>query len=124
MITTSKPRRIAATALALPLLAGGLVVANTQTASAACAHPAWQNRSSGAGKMKSTSPIRSGPAEGCSVTKSVGTSTDLFYHCWVQNTAGNKWTHVRIASGTTEGWVYNGNLNDGGLSSSGTRCLV
>lgn len=39
-----------------------LIVAGTQTAHAACSHPAWQNYSPGAGRVTSTSPIRTGPS--------------------------------------------------------------
>ncbi len=123
MSTPSSPRRIAIAAATLPLLTGGFFALGAQSASADCSsHPAWQNKSSGAGKVNNSSPIRTGPYESCAVVAQVGTSKDLFYHCWVQNSAGNKWTHVRIANTNTEGWMYNGNLNDGGSTAASSHC--
>ncbi|GAA1614934.1 hypothetical protein GCM10009789_81280 [Kribbella sancticallisti] len=122
MSTPSKYRRAAVAALTLPLLTGGLIVATTQAAHAACSHPAWQNYSPGAGRVTSTSPIRTGPSSDCGVVTNVGTAKDLFYHCWVENEAGNKWTHVRIANTNTMGWMYNGNLNDGGSVHPDNHC--
>jgi hypothetical protein len=125
MSTPSSKRRLVTAAVTLPLLAGGFVALNASTASADCSsHPAWQNLSSGAGRVTNSSPIRTGPYESCAVVKQVDTSKDLFYHCWVQNSVGNKWTHVRIANTNTEGWMYNGNLNDGGSTAASSRCTA
>lgn len=119
-----------AAAAALPLVVAALTVtapAPSSASTAACTHPAWQNKSAGAGKGSKaggTTPIRNGPYEGCGVVVNVSNSKDLFYHCWVQNNEGNKWTHVRIANTQTEGWVYNGNLNDGGSVAASSRCAA
>ncbi|QNE21112.1 SH3 domain-containing protein [Kribbella qitaiheensis] len=125
MSTPSSIRRLVTAAVTLPLVAGGFIALNAQSASADCgSHPAWQNRSSGAGKVISSSPIRTGPYQSCDVVKQVDTSKDLFYHCWVQNSEGHKWTHVRIANTTIEGWMYNGNLNDGGSVAASSQCTA
>jgi hypothetical protein len=125
MSTPSSPRRIAIAAATLPLLAGGFFTLNASTASADCGSPpAWQNKSAGAGKVTNSSPIRTGPYQSCDVVKQVDTSKDLFYHCWVLNGEGHKWTHVRIANTNTEGWMYNGNLNDGGSTAAASRCTA
>ncbi|GAB2589582.1 hypothetical protein [Kribbella endophytica] len=117
-----KIKRGAAAVLTVPLLAGGFVVVSTQTAEAACNRPATQNLSPAAGRVKSSSPLRVGPSEGCGVVRTIGTGTDLFYHCWVENSAGHKWTYVRVANTNVEGWMYNGNLNDGGSVHPDNRC--
>jgi hypothetical protein len=125
MSTPSSMRRLVTAAVTLPLLAGGFFALNAQSASADCgSHPAWQNLSAGAGRVTNSSPIRTGPYQSCDVVKQVDTSKDLFYHCWVLNREGNKWTHVRIANTTIEGWMYNGNLNDGGSTAASNRCTA
>jgi hypothetical protein len=125
MSTPSSLRRIAAAAVTVPLLSGGFIALNAQSASADCgSHPAWQNLSSGAGRVTNSSPIRTGPYQSCDVVRQVDTSKDLFYHCWVQNSEGNKWTHVRLANTNVEGWMYNGNLNDGGSTAASSRCTA
>lgn len=118
------------TMAALPLLvasAGLMATAPAAgaatSAAAACTHPAWQNKSGGEGTAAGSSAlVRTGPSADCAVTAEVGTSVTLFYHCWVTNSAGNKWTHVRIDGTQINGWVYNGNLDDGGSQAADNKC--
>ncbi|MDQ1015172.1 SH3 domain-containing protein [Streptomyces afghaniensis] len=89
----------------------------------ACTHPAWSNKSSGTGTAKGdTALVRTGPSADCAVTAEVGTDRTLYYHCWVTNSSGNKWTHVRIDGLNVNGWVYNGNLDDGGSQAPDNKC--
>ncbi len=123
-VSTLKARALALGVM-VPLVAVGLPLVGMTSASAAdCgSHPAWQNKSPGAGRAKSAgTPLRDGPLESCTVIITVGTSVDLFYHCWVENRYGHKWTHVRKANTEISGWVYNGNLNDGGSVHPDNRC--
>jgi hypothetical protein len=119
-------KRALASGAVIPVMLIGVPLAGMPSAGAAtCTHPAWQNLSPGAGKAKTAgTPLRTGPYEACAVVRTVGTSIDLFYHCWVENSYGNKWTHVRVANTETSGWVYNGNLNDGGSVHPDNRCYA
>ncbi|MCX4967030.1 SH3 domain-containing protein [Streptomyces sp. NBC_00654] len=120
-----------ATAAAASLLMAGAVL--TATAPAATAVPTgssacpggvgWSNKSPGTGTAKGDSALlRSGPSEDCGVTYTVGTAVVLNYHCWVKNSAGNKWTHVRVDNTTFQGWVYNARLDDGGSVHPDNKC--
>lgn len=116
--------------VAAPLLLSGAALTATApaanaapTGADACTHPSWSNKSPGKGTAKdSTAKVRTGPSEDCAVTATVGTSVALQYHCWVKNAAGNKWTHVRIDGTEINGWVYNGNLDDGGSVHPDNEC--
>ncbi|MEW2576887.1 SH3 domain-containing protein [Streptomyces syringium] len=117
------------TAAAVPLLLASATLVTAPSAGAAptgadaCTHPAWSNKSGGKGTPKGSSAlIRTGPNKGCGVTAEVGTSVTLFYHCWVINSAGNRWTHVRVEGTEINGWVYNPQLDDGGSDHPGNRC--
>ncbi|MBU2698332.1 hypothetical protein CCO04_24895 [Pimelobacter sp. 30-1] len=124
-MTIRRTGRALAASAALPLLAASLVVLSPSApaTAATCTHPAWQNKSAGAGKGTKTggTPLRSGPYAACSGV-TISNSKDLFYHCWVRNTEGNYWTHVRVANSETYGWVWNENLNDGGSTAASKRC--
>ncbi len=104
-------------AATLPLLIGGLSIISASPAGAeTCTHPAWSdkdNNNSGTGNSSST-PVRTGPEASCGVVATVGTAVTLYYHCYVFNAAGNSWTNVRIIGTNIDGWVYDGNLDDGG----------
>ncbi|MEV4867733.1 SH3 domain-containing protein [Streptomyces syringium] len=118
------------TAAVVPLLAASAALAVTAppagaapSGADACTHPAWSNKSGGKGTAAGGSAlIRTGPSEDCGVTAEVGTSVTLYYHCWVTNSAGNKWTHVRIGGTEVNGWVYNARLDDGGSKDPSNRC--
>ncbi|WP_424886961.1 SH3 domain-containing protein [Streptomyces sp. XH2] len=129
MSATRTKARILTAAVA-PLLAAtaGLAVVAPSAEAAptgadACTHPAWSNKSGAKGTAKGAdAKVRTGPNEGCGVVATVGTSVTLYYHCWVNNSADHKWTHVRIEGSNLEGWVYNARLDDGGLKDSRTHC--
>jgi hypothetical protein len=110
-------RRLAVGAATLPLVIGGLAIATAGPADAlTCTHPAWSDSDkSGSGRVTANStPMRTGPEASCGVVAWVNTSATLWYHCYVFNSAGNTWTNVRIDGTNLIGWIYDGNLNDGG----------
>ncbi|MFI1258253.1 SH3 domain-containing protein [Streptomyces netropsis] len=129
MSSLTKKARIF-TALTAPiLLAGATLTVTTPLAHAgptgadACTYPDWTNKSSGKGTAKgATAKLRSGPSEDCFIRYEIGTDAVLYYHCRVKNSVGNKWTHVRVRNSTYEGWVYNGNLSDGGSVHPDNQC--
>ncbi|MEU7162649.1 SH3 domain-containing protein [Streptomyces chrestomyceticus] len=127
---TLKQRARLAAAIAVPLLLSGATLTVTApsagaapTGADACTHPGWSNKSSGKGTAKGDSvKVRTGPNKECGVVATVGTARVLFYHCWVKNSAGNRWTHVRIDGLNVDGWVYNKNLDDGGSDHPDNKC--
>jgi hypothetical protein len=104
----------------------GWTAAGAGTADAACQTRSWVDVSSasGHGDKSGGTPIRSGPSADCRVVREVGSSSLLYYHCWSFSSAGNLWTHVRIKGTQVSGWVYNPNLDDGGLRSDATSCSL
>jgi hypothetical protein len=111
-------RRVLHGAAALLLLCGGgLSIAAAPAQAAApnpCAHPAWSNIDTDTGHVSSGSrPVHNGPYADCPVNYYVGPTVTLSYDCYVFNSFGNTWTHVRDPQGR-EGWIVDGYLNDGG----------
>lgn len=84
-------------------------------APAACNHPAWSNQDAGSGYGVGSQPVRTGPSSDCGVVFYTGTGR-LLYHCYYVNGAGNRWTHVRLEGTNIEGWIYGGNLTNGGAT--------
>ncbi|MDQ1028767.1 hypothetical protein QF035_006349 [Streptomyces umbrinus] len=114
------------TAAASALLTAGTLTATVPSAAAAaeaCVRPSWSNKSTGVGHAKEGfARVRLGPSSDCSVNIAVGSNYELQYDCWVINSAGNRWTHVRVPSAATGGWVWNGNLDDGGSVADSSKC--
>ncbi|MFD4661740.1 SH3 domain-containing protein [Streptomyces halstedii] len=109
-------------ALALPLLAASATMISAPaagaatTGAAACTHPGWSNPDDGYGYVKgSSAPLRTGPNAGCPTVATVY-AAKLFYHCYIINSEGNKWTHARIEGTQFNGWIYGGNLSNGGAT--------
>ncbi|MES4902604.1 MULTISPECIES: SH3 domain-containing protein [unclassified Streptomyces] len=109
-------------AVALPLLVGSATLTAAPSAgaattgTAACTHPSWRDVDTGTGYLLNrdgSAPLRSGPNAECSVNITVF-SGRLSYDCYVVNSAGNTWTHAKYDDTGTRGWIYDGNLNDGG----------
>ncbi|MEU2510476.1 SH3 domain-containing protein [Streptomyces syringium] len=129
MSPLTKRVKFAAAVAAPLLLSGATLTATAPTANAAptgadaCTHPGWSNKSPGKGRTKNgRPPIRNGPNKGCTVLFWTGGHHVLQYHCWVKNSAGNKWTHVRVEGEGIEGWIYNKNLDDGGSVHPANKC--
>ncbi|GGZ58549.1 hypothetical protein GCM10010387_60550 [Streptomyces inusitatus] len=109
-------------AAVLPMIAAaGLVTAAAPAQSATsasgplgCSNHPWSNKDSDSGQVTSSSLVRPGPHASCGETARVYPGEVLYYHCYVTNESGNTWTHLRISGTNIQGWVYDGNLNDGG----------
>jgi len=82
-------------------------------ASAVTCSTAWSNKDTTGGHTPQHSAIRSGPYSSCTevLTTAIGAFFD--YDCYVVNSLGNTWTHVH-GDGQSLGWIYDGNLDDGG----------
>lgn len=107
-------RTISVTASIVPLLAACLVTVTSPPAQADCGH-SWSNKdSSGGTAMWSDAKLRSGPHAGCTLVQWVPGGSDLHYHCYVGNAAGNTWTHAREETSGVQGWIWDGHLQDGG----------
>ncbi|MCX4554005.1 SH3 domain-containing protein [Streptomyces sp. NBC_01387] len=110
------------TGFALPVLAVSATLVSAPTAgaatatAAACTHPGWANKDAGYGYVSgSSAPLRTGPNADCPTTATIY-GAKLYYHCYVYNSAGNTWTHARIEGTEISGWIYDGNLDDGGAT--------
>ena len=112
-------RRLVTSAAALALLVGGLAVSTADEAGAvACTSPAWSNKSNIIGTpLSDGTPVRKGPAGDCDLVWNALTGTQFRYHCYVTDSAGNAWTHVRPDDVPgLSGWVLNSQLDYGGSS--------
>lgn len=58
--------------------------------------------------------IRNGPHDTCGLVGSTVPGDRLDYYCYTRNAAGNTWTLLRNTATGIVGWVYDGNLTDGG----------
>ncbi|WP_240796353.1 SH3 domain-containing protein [Streptomyces sp. RFCAC02] len=107
------------------LLAFGLGTAPgavaAETAAAACTHPDWSNKDAGVGSLedgRSSAPLHSGPNAGCPVVGEALFYMDIYYHCYVFNSAGNTWSHVRAYNhfddDSINGWIWDPYLEDVG----------
>ncbi|WP_156050398.1 SH3 domain-containing protein [Allokutzneria albata] len=109
---------------ALPVVATAAVLTATPSAvaaPAACPNPAASDKDSGWGTTKDSTggPIRVGPSTACATRFWPMIDDKLFYNCYVVNSSGQKWTHVRPDvpnSADKQGWVFSGHLDDGGAT--------
>ncbi|MFI1968388.1 serine/threonine-protein kinase [Streptomyces cinnamoneus] len=62
------------------------------------------------GYMSGSFHLQTGPYETCPAVSLAKTGTKLWYHCYVVNAHGNKWTYVRVEGTSTSGWMSNDNL--------------
>ncbi|MFI7273253.1 SH3 domain-containing protein [Streptomyces sp. NPDC049879] len=113
--------KLAAAVLPVAFAATSLVAAPAATAgetgALACQHPGWSNKDSATGRISgSTAPLREGVNAECSNLRTVVGGDTIYYHCYAVNSAGNTWTHVRVRSQGADyyGWIYDGNLANGG----------
>ncbi|WP_203922671.1 hypothetical protein [Rugosimonospora africana] len=113
-----------ATAASAQSATGARSTATTATADTArdmqplaCTHPAWSNKDSDTGHVFASDgdvAVHDGPNSGCAVSFYVDSTVLLQYHCYVRNSAGNTWTHVRADGTEFEGWVWDSYLTDNG----------
>ncbi|MFE9634551.1 protein kinase [Streptomyces sp. NPDC006463] len=62
------------------------------------------------GYMSGDYHLETGPYQTCPAVSLAKTGTKLWYHCYVVNAHGNKWTYVRIDGTNTSGWMSDDNL--------------
>jgi hypothetical protein len=104
---------------AMVLVLGGLLVGagSSQATTDVCTHPAWSNKDGGSGHgTQGSTPVHNGPYGDCPVVFYVSNSALLYYHCYVVNSYGNTWTHLRLSGTNLEGWVYDVYLDDFGAT--------
>ncbi|OEU99640.1 MULTISPECIES: hypothetical protein [Streptomyces] len=119
-------RRAAAAVGALGLALAGTVVgatpgsaASPPSADAVDCSWAHSNKDAGAGGTTTSTRMQAGPYGACGTVVVAGPGVKMYYHCYVVNKYGNKWSHVRAAGTSINGWVWNEHLDDGG---STKRC--
>ncbi|WP_438289906.1 protein kinase domain-containing protein [Streptomyces sp. HUAS TT7] len=62
------------------------------------------------GYMAGDYHLQTGPYQTCPAVSLAKSGTKLWYHCYVTNAHGNKWTYVRIEGSSTAGWMSNDNI--------------
>ena len=72
------------------------------------------------GYMAGSYHIETGPYETCPSVTLAKSGTKLWYHCYVINAHGNRWTYVRVEGSSTARWMSNDNLTR--QSGPSTRC--
>ncbi|MFI1869503.1 hypothetical protein [Streptomyces jumonjinensis] len=78
-----------------------------------CSSHSHRDIDPGGGNTVSANTLRrSGPHNTCG-SNPVG-STGVDYHCYTLNEDGNTWTWVTVRATGAQGWVYDGNLTNGG----------
>lgn len=103
-------KRRALAIVAAPILALAAMVVVAPSAAASCGGHSWSNRDPSVGSTIGWVMFRTGPHASCSGFQ---VNRTFNYDCYVFNESGNTWTHVR-ATGLGGGWIYDGNLLDGG----------
>ncbi|MFK0177442.1 protein kinase [Streptomyces xanthochromogenes] len=63
------------------------------------------------GYMAGDYHLESGPYQKCPAVSLAKSGTKLWYHCYVTNAYGNRWTYVRVEGSSTAGWMSNDNIN-------------
>ncbi|MFF4538953.1 hypothetical protein [Streptomyces aureus] len=96
------------------LLAGSLVGLSATDASAAgvCnVSTVAVNNSSGYGRLKGSTPVRTRPYSECSSIGTFASGSKFFFWCYVFNDYGNEWILGRLDGTQTKGWVYVGDVS-------------
>ncbi|MFD7895241.1 hypothetical protein [Streptomyces sp. NPDC059743] len=108
---------LAAALTAPPALAQGTGIGEppnwNPSGAATCSSHSHRDIDPGGGNTVSTNTLRrSGPHDTCG-SNPVG-SRPVDYHCYTVNEVGNTWTWVTVRASGAQGWVYDGNLDNGG----------
>ncbi|MFD9406561.1 serine/threonine-protein kinase [Streptomyces sp. NPDC059989] len=85
--------------------------ANPSPVSTSCT--GWNHRDPAPGSygyMSGDYHLETGPYQTCPAVALAKTGTKLWYHCYIVNAHGNKWTYVRVEGTNTTGWMSNDNL--------------
>ncbi|MBT2478828.1 serine/threonine-protein kinase [Streptomyces sp. ISL-94] len=73
----------------------------------------WSHRDPAPGSygfMSGDYHLETGPYQTCPAVTLAKSGTKLWYHCYIVNAYGNKWTYVRVEGTNTTGWMSNDNL--------------
>lgn len=54
--------------------------------------------------------IETGPYQSCPAVALAASGKKVWFHCYVTNAYGNRWTYIRIAGTNTSGWMSNDNF--------------
>jgi hypothetical protein len=116
-----RARTTTASILTMTTVALGVLVASGTAASAAspsaCTMPSWSNKDARTGTVIAPSGVASmhnGPNSDCPILDTMFAGDKLYYHCYVYNSAGNTWTHLRLGGTQIQGWVWDEYLTDRG----------
>lgn len=60
--------------------------------------------------MTGTYKLGTGPYAACPTLPEAKSGVKVWFHCYVTNAYGHKWTYVRIEGTKTMGWMYNANF--------------
>ncbi|MEV6964700.1 hypothetical protein AB0M47_06245 [Hamadaea sp. NPDC051192] len=114
-------RKLGAALAVVPAVVTAVVFAVSSPAAAACSTHSWSDKDpAGANEYtEESAPLRTGPYEDCSAITTLPTSTALNYHCFITNSYGNTWTHVKVKGRDLSGWIWDNHLKDNG---SPNRC--
>ncbi|MEU3353458.1 protein kinase [Streptomyces sp. NPDC037389] len=63
------------------------------------------------GYMIGTFKLGSGPYASCPTLAEAKSGVKVWFHCYITNNYGHRWTYVRIEGTKSMGWMYNGNIN-------------
>jgi hypothetical protein len=97
-----------------------LTPAATAAPAAGCSSPSWSDKDGGSGEPnKYNAAVHSGPEGVCAILFDVDPGTTLQYDCYVVNSSGNTWTHIKGPGANSVGWIWDAYLNDNGATS---RC--
>ncbi|MFJ6718437.1 protein kinase [Streptomyces sp. NPDC091259] len=117
---SASPPKAGATRSAKPS-PSGTAGAHGATPSASAGRPSPVPTACGGWSHKDPSPgsyaymagdyhLETGPYQTCPAVTLAKSGTKVWYHCYVVNAHGNKWTYVRIEGTNTAGWMSNDNL--------------
>ncbi|MEU1782947.1 protein kinase [Streptomyces abikoensis] len=62
------------------------------------------------GYMTGTFKLGTAPYAACPTLSEAKSGVKVWFHCYITNAYGHKWTYVRIEGTKTMGWMYNGNI--------------
>lgn len=102
---------VAATACVLAATLGVPAAQSPAEAAPSCSGPTTRLNGEGMGTTFAPGNLKSGPYAACRTVQGLRAKTKVYYHCSYQNAYGNIWLYVRVAGGSTHGWLPLTNLH-------------
>ncbi|WEV27710.1 hypothetical protein OYE22_22900 [Streptomyces sp. 71268] len=94
---------------------GVLGTAPSQAASAVtCTGWEYANYDDATGSVSKAGHMKVGPYAACDDVEYLAVATNVYYWCYAVNDYGNTWTYARIKGTSTQGWISDGSLTNGG----------